>query len=178
MPQEHPAVVAMSPDEAEHVRRSKNITVVEGDNIPKPVRTFEEASFPEYVLEDAFRPFWSKLPFDSRPLSLSQPLLGRHRLEPDEFEPDSSQTWHCSIILATHLGLPPGVRAAMLSFVHSGLSCHLRSLSLSWPLFGEIVLNLMTSSPIRPKLGLVSNRLGRIRPTLALESSANLGPMI
>eukprot|EP00429_Kryptoperidinium_foliaceum_P133981 CAMPEP_0176271962 /NCGR_PEP_ID=MMETSP0121_2-20121125/45470_1 /TAXON_ID=160619 /ORGANISM="Kryptoperidinium foliaceum, Strain CCMP 1326" /LENGTH=575 /DNA_ID=CAMNT_0017612123 /DNA_START=85 /DNA_END=1813 /DNA_ORIENTATION=+ len=53
--QEHPAVVAMSPDEAEHVRRSKNITVVEGDNIPKPVRTFEEASFPEYVLEEIQR---------------------------------------------------------------------------------------------------------------------------
>jgi len=53
--QEHPAVVAMSPEEADHIRRSKNITIVDGRNIPKPVRTFEEASFPEYVLEEIQR---------------------------------------------------------------------------------------------------------------------------
>jgi len=53
--QEHPAVTAMHPQEAENLRRAKNITVVSGSNIPKPVRTFEEASFPEYVLEEVCR---------------------------------------------------------------------------------------------------------------------------
>merc|ERR1719401_2226396 len=53
--QEHPAVAAMSEDEAERIRRAKNITVVEGRHIPKPVRTFEEASFPEYVLQEIQR---------------------------------------------------------------------------------------------------------------------------
>jgi len=53
--QEHPAVTALSPDEAERVRKSKSITVVHGSSIPKPVRTFEEASFPEYVLEEVSR---------------------------------------------------------------------------------------------------------------------------
>mmetsp|Transcript_92551 Transcript_92551/g.287963 ORF Transcript_92551/g.287963 Transcript_92551/m.287963 type:complete len:500 (+) Transcript_92551:71-1570(+) len=53
--QEHPAVTALSPDEADRIRKSKSITVVHGHNIPKPVRTFEEASFPEYVLEEVSR---------------------------------------------------------------------------------------------------------------------------
>eukprot|EP00429_Kryptoperidinium_foliaceum_P132700 CAMPEP_0176281432 /NCGR_PEP_ID=MMETSP0121_2-20121125/50292_1 /TAXON_ID=160619 /ORGANISM="Kryptoperidinium foliaceum, Strain CCMP 1326" /LENGTH=152 /DNA_ID=CAMNT_0017621767 /DNA_START=89 /DNA_END=544 /DNA_ORIENTATION=- len=53
--QEHPAVVGMTPEEADHIRRSKNITIVHGENVPKPVRTFEEASFPEYVLEEIQR---------------------------------------------------------------------------------------------------------------------------
>jgi ATP-dependent RNA helicase DDX5/DBP2 len=53
--QEHPAVTAMSESEAERIRSSKNITVVAGHNIPKPVRNFEEASFPDYVLEEISR---------------------------------------------------------------------------------------------------------------------------
>lgn len=53
--QVHPAVSAMSEQDAEALRKSKNITVVAGDRIPKPVRTFEEASFPEYVLEEVSR---------------------------------------------------------------------------------------------------------------------------
>jgi len=53
--QEHPAVAAMTHDEAERIRRAKNITIVEGRHIPKPVRTFEEASFPEYVLQEIQR---------------------------------------------------------------------------------------------------------------------------
>jgi len=53
--QEHPAVSAMPFEEVEHIRKSKAITIVDGQNIPKPVRTFEEASFPEYVLEEVQR---------------------------------------------------------------------------------------------------------------------------
>merc|ERR1719463_803208 len=45
----------MSEQEAESIRRSKNITIVEGQSVPKPVRTFEEASFPDYVLEEVSR---------------------------------------------------------------------------------------------------------------------------
>jgi len=53
--QEHPAVTNMSEQEAEHIRRSKNITIVAGHRVPKPVRNFEEASFPDYVLEEVAR---------------------------------------------------------------------------------------------------------------------------
>merc|ERR1719265_1857186 len=53
--QEHPAVSAMTEDEAERIRRSKSITVVNGIRVPKPVRNFEEASFPDYVLEEISR---------------------------------------------------------------------------------------------------------------------------
>jgi ATP-dependent RNA helicase DDX5/DBP2 len=53
--QEHPAVASMSNDDADRIRKNKNITIVEGKDIPKPVRTFEEASFPEYVLEEVQR---------------------------------------------------------------------------------------------------------------------------
>ena len=42
----------MSEEEAERIRKHKNITIVAGHNVPKPVRTFEEASFPDYVLEE------------------------------------------------------------------------------------------------------------------------------
>merc|ERR1719463_353013 len=45
----------MSEQEAESIRRSKNVTIVEGTNVPKPVRTFEEASFPDYVLDEVQR---------------------------------------------------------------------------------------------------------------------------
>jgi len=50
--QEHPAVSGMSEDEADRIRKNKSITIVEGSRCPKPVRTFEEASFPEYVLQE------------------------------------------------------------------------------------------------------------------------------
>merc|ERR1719291_1157619 len=50
--QEHPAVSSLSEYEADEIRSSKNITIVDGPNCPKPVRTFEEASFPEYVLQE------------------------------------------------------------------------------------------------------------------------------
>lgn len=42
---EHPAVSAMSDTEVKEYRQRRDITV-EGENVPKPVRTFEEASFP------------------------------------------------------------------------------------------------------------------------------------
>merc|ERR1712232_496717 len=53
--QEHPAVSSMSEDDANRMRSKKGITIVEGRNCPKPVRTFEEASFPEYVLQEVAR---------------------------------------------------------------------------------------------------------------------------
>eukprot|EP00931_Biecheleriopsis_adriatica_P059615 TRINITY_DN356_c0_g1_i2.p1 TRINITY_DN356_c0_g1~~TRINITY_DN356_c0_g1_i2.p1 ORF type:complete len:503 (+),score=105.81 TRINITY_DN356_c0_g1_i2:105-1613(+) len=53
--QQHPDVSAMPEQEADRLRQSKNITIVDGRNVPKPVRTFEEASFPEYVLEEVQR---------------------------------------------------------------------------------------------------------------------------
>jgi len=44
-----------SEDDADRLRSKKGITIVEGRNCPKPVRTFEEASFPEYVLQEVAR---------------------------------------------------------------------------------------------------------------------------
>jgi len=53
--QEHPDVSNMSESDAERLRSKKSITVVDGRRCPKPVRSFEEASFPEYVLEEVSR---------------------------------------------------------------------------------------------------------------------------
>merc|ERR1719331_2437715 len=53
--QEHPAVSALTADDCDRIRTTKHITIVHGENISKPVRTFEEASFPEYVLEEVSR---------------------------------------------------------------------------------------------------------------------------
>lgn len=47
---EHPAVAARSWDEVDEFRKKHEITVV-GKNVPKPVTTFEEASFPSYVYD-------------------------------------------------------------------------------------------------------------------------------
>jgi len=52
---EHPAVQAMPMEEADRIRKHHGITVVEGSGIPKPCRTFEEASFPDYVLQEVAR---------------------------------------------------------------------------------------------------------------------------
>ena len=40
-------------EDAGRMRKPKSITIVDGRNTPKPGRTFVEASFPEYVLQEA-----------------------------------------------------------------------------------------------------------------------------
>lgn len=49
--QEHPAVTAMTQDEVSEWRGRAEITVA-GTDVPKPVRTFEEASVPEFMLNE------------------------------------------------------------------------------------------------------------------------------
>lgn len=51
---EHPNVTKRSSEEADAWRASKQI-VVHGDDIPKPVMTFEEASMPEYILSEVLK---------------------------------------------------------------------------------------------------------------------------
>eukprot|EP00249_Psilotum_nudum_P018978 c27050_g1_i1 orf=132-1856(+) len=51
---EHPAVAAMTEEDVAAFRRQMEITV-EGKDIPKPVRTFQEASFPDYVLQEVLK---------------------------------------------------------------------------------------------------------------------------
>ncbi|KAL0235390.1 hypothetical protein GEMRC1_001972 [Eukaryota sp. GEM-RC1] len=45
---EHPNVAAMTPNEVDSIRRSLDISV-KGRDVPKPIRTFEEACFPDYI---------------------------------------------------------------------------------------------------------------------------------
>ncbi|BBN04826.1 ATP-dependent RNA helicase DDX5/DBP2 [Marchantia polymorpha subsp. ruderalis] len=51
---EHPSVSIMTEDDVLAYRRRREITV-EGRTVPKPVRTFEEASFPDYVLHEVLK---------------------------------------------------------------------------------------------------------------------------
>mmetsp|Transcript_59692 Transcript_59692/g.142377 ORF Transcript_59692/g.142377 Transcript_59692/m.142377 type:complete len:480 (-) Transcript_59692:88-1527(-) len=54
--QVHPAVSAMPEEEADRIRKNKNISIIHcASAVPKPVRTFEEASFPDYVLDQIQR---------------------------------------------------------------------------------------------------------------------------
>ena len=46
----HPTVQNRSPFEVEQFRRAKEITV-EGHEVPRPIQHFEEASFPDYVMQ-------------------------------------------------------------------------------------------------------------------------------
>ncbi|KAF4668979.1 ATP-dependent RNA helicase dbp2 [Perkinsus chesapeaki] len=49
---EHPDVTAMSPEEIEKVRKDREITVVHGKDVPRPIVTFEQAGFPDYILHE------------------------------------------------------------------------------------------------------------------------------
>jgi ATP-dependent RNA helicase DDX5/DBP2 len=51
---EHPDVTRKSDAEADAWRASKQIVIL-GDDIPKPVLTFEEASMPEYILSQVLK---------------------------------------------------------------------------------------------------------------------------
>ena len=51
---EHPAVTNRADADVEAYRRRREIHVY-GDGVPKPVESFEEASFPEYVLAEVLR---------------------------------------------------------------------------------------------------------------------------
>jgi len=55
---EHPNVQKMSQQEVDAFRAEKQMTIVStgaGDTCPKPIRTFEEASFPQYINDSIAR---------------------------------------------------------------------------------------------------------------------------
>ncbi|KAI8393480.1 P-loop containing nucleoside triphosphate hydrolase protein [Radiomyces spectabilis] len=49
--QEHPDVAARSAEEVQQMRAAANMTVT-GRGVPKPLKTFEEANFPSYVMKE------------------------------------------------------------------------------------------------------------------------------
>ena len=51
---EHPAITARSDAEIDMYRRQNELTV-QGHDIPKPVTSFEESPFPEYVLAEIYK---------------------------------------------------------------------------------------------------------------------------
>ena len=51
---EHPAITARSNAEVDNWRARQEITVF-GSNIPRPVTTFEESPFPDYVLNEIYK---------------------------------------------------------------------------------------------------------------------------
>ncbi|CAN0064231.1 unnamed protein product, partial [Ectocarpus sp. 4 AP-2014] len=72
---EHPHVTSRSHEEGDAWRRSVGITI-QGDGIPKPVMTFEEASMPEYVLREVLKQGFAKpTPIQSQGWPMA--LLGR-----------------------------------------------------------------------------------------------------
>ncbi|GBG90510.1 hypothetical protein CBR_g50854 [Chara braunii] len=51
---EHPSVTALTDLDVAEYRRRRDISV-EGTGVPKPIRTFDEASFPDYVLHEVLK---------------------------------------------------------------------------------------------------------------------------
>ncbi|EEC02916.1 ATP-dependent RNA helicase, putative, partial [Ixodes scapularis] len=47
---EHPEVAALGFRDVENIRKEKEITIISGANVPKPVTKFEYTSFPNYIL--------------------------------------------------------------------------------------------------------------------------------
>ncbi|KAK7168182.1 hypothetical protein R3I94_002283 [Phoxinus phoxinus] len=56
--QEHHEVSRRSPQDVEHYRRTKEITV-KGRDVPKPIMKFHEASFPNYVMDVITKQNWT-----------------------------------------------------------------------------------------------------------------------
>lgn len=56
---EHDAIKSMTDEEVEAFRREKDITI-SGNDIPRPVRSFEEACFPPYILKEIERAGFEK----------------------------------------------------------------------------------------------------------------------
>jgi len=48
---EAPTVASMTEAEVEEFRKQNHIAVLQGRNVPKPIRTFEEAQFPDYIMQ-------------------------------------------------------------------------------------------------------------------------------
>uniref|UniRef100_A0A6Q2X8L6 RNA helicase n=1 Tax=Esox lucius TaxID=8010 RepID=A0A6Q2X8L6_ESOLU len=71
--QEHPDVTRRLPQEVENYRRSKEVTV-KGRDCPKPMMKFNEASFPNYVMDVIVKQGWAEpTPIQAQgwPLALS-----------------------------------------------------------------------------------------------------------
>jgi len=50
--QVHPSVAELTREDVDSIRRKHNIEIVAGNNVPNPVRSFEEASYPDYILDE------------------------------------------------------------------------------------------------------------------------------
>ena len=73
---EHPAVRARSEEDAMKWRADKGISI-DGQGIPKPCLTFEEASMPEYVLSEVMKQgFDAPTPIQSQGWPMA--LLGKN----------------------------------------------------------------------------------------------------
>jgi ATP-dependent RNA helicase DDX5/DBP2 len=48
---EHPDLVKITDEEVQKIREVNGISVLTGDEIPKPITTFEQGSFPQYLLD-------------------------------------------------------------------------------------------------------------------------------
>eukprot|EP00727_Mastigamoeba_balamuthi_P003529 m51a1_g13173 putative atp-dependent rna helicase dbp2 (939) ;mRNA; r:85062-89719 len=57
---EHPDVSRMTDEEAEAYRKANNITLEGRGPFPKPIRTFEEASFPQFLMDEIERAHFTK----------------------------------------------------------------------------------------------------------------------
>lgn len=56
---EHDSVKNMSEEEVQRFRRENEMTII-GHNVPKPIRFFDEAGFPEYVLSEVMQEGFEK----------------------------------------------------------------------------------------------------------------------
>lgn len=51
------SVKRRSEDECEKIRRANRISIISGDQVPKPIISFEESSFPDYIVRSLYRQF-------------------------------------------------------------------------------------------------------------------------
>ncbi|KAL7066920.1 DEAD/DEAH box helicase family protein [Cryptosporidium serpentis] len=52
---EHQNITKLSEDEANEIRKSKRITLIAGNNVPKPITSFDESSFPDFLVDALYR---------------------------------------------------------------------------------------------------------------------------
>jgi ATP-dependent RNA helicase DDX5/DBP2 len=149
---EHPNVQAMSDAEAERFRRDNGITL-QGPNIPKPVKTFEEAGFPGYVLKEVMA------------IGFEKPTVIQ------------SQGWPMALSGRDVVGIAQTGSGKTLSFILPAI-VHINAQPLLSPGDGPIVLVLAPTRELAMQIQQEANKFGsssRIKNT-CLYGGAPKGP--
>jgi len=132
---EAPTVASMTEAEVEEFRKQNHIAVLQGRNVPKPIRTFEEAQFPDYIMQTV------------RSLKFERPTAIQ------------AQGWPCALSGRDLVGLAETGSGKTLSFTLPAI-VHINAQPFLQPGDGPIVLILAPTRELAVQIQEVANTFG------------------